>query len=214
MSATSSAFLAIRRSRSGGRLRSGDASAVARLAPFSSTAAYGLVPLVTHTPPPHLRLEDVVTGAAPLPGGVTDGLVALTVGPDIDGAELGLVTLLVMAGFAPGEFDGIAPPSTGPGFATPPTVLCFAFVAPPIALWVKPGFAAVMSRPPSRKPVTIVPILIGVNLFNAPISRRSRDGLPSHAARITYPGGENVNAEHERDPWNGIVDTSGKSPPH
>jgi hypothetical protein len=134
-------------------------------------------------------LEDVVTGAAPLLGGVTDGLVALMVGPDIDGAELGLVTLLVMAGFAPAEFDGIAPPSTGPGFATPPTVLCFVFVAPPIALWVKPGFAAVMSRPASRKPVTVVPIFIGVNPFKAPISHCSRDGLPSYAARIVLSRG-------------------------
>jgi hypothetical protein len=188
MSATSSAFLAIRRSRSGGRLRSGDASAVARLAPFSSTAAYGLVPLVTHTPPPHLRLEDVVTGAAPLLGGVTDGLVALTVGPDIDGAELGLVTLLVMAGFAPGEFDGIAPPSTGPGFATPPTVLCFVFVAPPIALWVKPGFAAVMSRPASRKPVTVVPIFIGINLSRHRYLAAAATACPHMPLGSSYPG--------------------------
>jgi hypothetical protein len=133
-------------------------------------------------------LEDVVTGVAPLLGGVTDGLVALTLGPEINGAELGLVTLLVIPGFAPAEFEGIAPPSTGPGFATPPTVLCFVFVAPPIALWVKPGFAAVMSRPPSRKPVTIVPIFIGINPFKAHISRCSLDGSPSYAARITCPG--------------------------
>jgi hypothetical protein len=93
--------------------------------------------------------------AAALP--VEPAVGAPTAGP-------GLVTLPTVAGFVPTEAGAAAPPSAGAGFAMPPTVFGFVFVAPPTAVWVRPGLENAIESALSREAVTIALIFMGVAL--------------------------------------------------
>jgi hypothetical protein len=75
-----------------------------------------------------------------------------------------LIALPAVAGFVPTDAGATAPPSAGAGFAMPPTVFCFVFVAPPTAVWVRPGLENAIENALNREAVTIALIFMGATL--------------------------------------------------
>jgi hypothetical protein len=158
--------------------------------------------LEIQAPPPHFRFEVVVTTVLPLFGGVAGGLclgvpaakpcvVGLPVVPvvtvllvepgvGVPPSRPGFVMLPTVAGFVLTDAGVDAPPSTGPGFATPPTAVCFVFAAPPTAFWAEAGCETTMESTPNSKAVTVALIFIGVTLISC---RKHQRGMPRWPAR-------------------------------
>ena len=61
-----------------------------------------------------------------------------------------------------GQLCVVAPPITGPGFAAPPRVPCFPFVAPPTAFWAAEGQEKAIAHAPSSITVTIALFFMGL----------------------------------------------------
>jgi hypothetical protein len=156
----------------------------------SRWASYGF-PLATQTPPPHFRLEGMVTSGLPLLGGPTGGfclavpsvepgVAALPVTPVVVlGSEPGLGGLPIVGGFVT-EADVVAPPIAVAGLEAPPIAFGFVFAGPPSAFCAKVGCAALTASAPIEMPSS--KMLVVVRFFIDCESSLPPSGISAHHA--------------------------------